>query len=86
MINVDVSVMNVCEIDYVQNPATCNCENGKYLAGISDNSVITCDEIIDADAKANDEANPNDDKTKTNFNEKKQSVKLKIAIFCLHFY
>ena len=28
MINVDVSV---CEKYYVWNPATCNCENGKYL-------------------------------------------------------
>ena len=24
----------VCEKDYVWNPATCNCENGKYLASI----------------------------------------------------
>ena len=40
----------------------------------------------DADAKANDEAKPNDDEAKTNFNDKKQPVKLKIAIFCLHFY
>ena len=28
------------------NPATCSCENGKYLASIIDDSVITCDEII----------------------------------------
>ena len=25
------------------------CENGKYLASITENSVITCDEIIDAE-------------------------------------
>ena len=32
MINVDVSVKkNPCEKDYVCNPTTCNCENGKYL-------------------------------------------------------
>ena len=30
------------------NPATCNCENGKYLASIIDDSVITCDEVIDS--------------------------------------
>ena len=29
--------------DYVWNPATCNCENGKYLASVMDDSVITCD-------------------------------------------
>ena len=28
------------------NPATCSCENGKYVASITDNSVITCDHII----------------------------------------
>ena len=34
------------EKDYIWNPATCNSENGKYLASIIDDSVITCDEII----------------------------------------
>ena len=29
------------------NPATCSCENGKYLASIIDHSVIRCDEIIE---------------------------------------
>ena len=38
--------MSLCEKDYVFNPATCNCENGKYLASILDDSAITCDEII----------------------------------------
>ena len=35
------------EKDYMWNPATCSCGNGQYLASISDNSVITCDEIIE---------------------------------------
>lgn len=41
----------------IWNPATCRCKNGKYLASSFDNSVITSDEIIDADvqAKSNDE-------------------------------
>ena len=34
---------------YVWNLATCSCENGKYLASIVDNSVIMCDEIIEAE-------------------------------------
>ena len=29
------------------NPATCNFENGKYLASILDNSAILCDEVIE---------------------------------------
>ena len=38
----------VCEKDYVWNPATCNCENGKLQASITDDSAIICDEIIHA--------------------------------------
>ena len=44
-----------CEKDCVWNPSTCNCENGKYLASIIVDSVIICDEVIDAEAKSNDE-------------------------------
>ena len=36
----------LCEKDYIWNPATCSCENGKYLASIIDDLVIMCDEII----------------------------------------
>ena len=73
---------HVYEKGHVWNPATCNCENGKYLASIMDDSAIMCDEIIesyeeDAEAKLYDE---------TNFNEKKQPVKSKISIFYFHFY
>ena len=37
-INVDVSVRkhHVCEKDYIWNPSTCSCDNGKYLASIID--------------------------------------------------
>ena len=31
---------------YILNPATRNCENVKYIKSITDNSMITCDEII----------------------------------------
>ena len=33
--------------DYIWNTAICSCENGKYLASIIDDSVITCDAIIE---------------------------------------
>ena len=42
-----VKKIHVCEKD-VWNPATCNCENGKNLASIMDDSVITCDEFIES--------------------------------------
>ena len=48
--------------DYIWNPAACSFEKGKYLASIIDDSVIMCDEVIDA----------GETKTvATNFNEKK---------------
>ena len=49
MINAAVSgkKYHICEKDYIWNPATCSCENGKYLASIIDDSVIMCYEIIE---------------------------------------
>ena len=32
---------------YICKSATCNCENGKYLASIVDDSVITCDAVTE---------------------------------------
>ena len=55
--------MHVREKDYVWNPATCSCENGKYLASVMDNSVITCDEIVES---YNEETR----NISTNFNKK----------------
>ena len=47
MINANVIVKNVMYVkkDYACNPATCNCDNGKYLRSNIDDSAITCDEI-----------------------------------------
>ena len=62
-INVDVSVKNIIFVrkNYIWNPATCSCKNGKYLASIINNSVIKCDETIEADT----EAKLYDEETKT---------------------
>ena len=43
MINIDVSAKNMCEKDYIGNPASCSCKNGKHVASILDDSVIMCD-------------------------------------------
>ena len=67
----------MCEKDYVWNPATCNCENGKYLVSIMDDSTIICDEIIKS----------YDEEIKTisaNFNKRK--VTCKTQSFYLHSY
>ena len=75
IINADGSVKIIINVKKMWNPATCSCENGKYLASIFDDSVITCHEIIDEEVKSDDE----ETKIVTrNFNEKKQSVKQNI--------
>ena len=69
---------HVCEKDYIWNPATCSCENGKYLANIMDDSPITCDEVIESCDK--------ETKTiSTNLVKRKQQVKRKNSVFYLHF-
>ena len=59
-----------CEKEYIWNSAACNCENGKHLASIMEDSAIMCDEIIESYEE------------EKKINEKKQSV---ISIFYLHF-
>ena len=58
---------HVCDKDYIWNPLTCSCENGKYLPSVIDDSVITYDEIINAETKLN---NGETKAIPTNFNEK----------------
>ena len=38
---------NSCEKDYVWNHATCNSENGNYLASIVDDLMIIWDETLE---------------------------------------
>ena len=38
----------VCEKEIVSNPTKCVCEIGKYLASIMNDSLITCDEVIES--------------------------------------
>ena len=84
MINVDAcKKRHVCEKDYVWNPATCNCENGKYLASIRNDPAIMCDEIIESYTKLSPKnaklspkdmkLSPKENEEETNFNEKKQN-------------
>ena len=43
-----MSVKNImCEKDYIWNPTSCSCENGQYLANTIDDSVMSCDDIIE---------------------------------------
>ena len=62
----------MCEKEYIWNPSTCICKNGKYLASIMDDSVITCDEIIE-------------EIVSINFNEKKATCKTQNFCILLAF-
>ena len=42
---------HVCKKDYIWNPATCSCKNGKHLASIIKDSIITYDEVIEKKQK-----------------------------------
>ena len=63
---------HICEKDYIWNLVVCSCENGKYLASIIDDSVITRDEIIE-ETKA----------VPINFNEKKQNFYILCAFLLI---
>ena len=56
-INVDASAKHITHLKNIIFGILLHviAKNGKYLATIIDNSVITCDEIIDYVAKLNDE-------------------------------
>ena len=57
------------------NPVTCSCKNGKYLASVIDDSVITCDEIIEETKEV-----------PINFNEKYITCKTQNFYIFLPFY
>ena len=63
---------HVCKKDYIWNPDTCSCKNGKYLACIVDKSVITWDEIVNTTKTVPTKIVP------VNFDEKKVTCKTKI--------
>ena len=62
------------EKDYLQKPAKCSYEIGKYFASIKDDSAITSDEIIEET-----------ETVLTNFNEKKSVCKTQKFYILLAF-
>ena len=65
---------HIHEKGYICTPATCSCENSKYLASIIDDLVINCDKVIDAAAKS---CNKETKSVTTNLNEKNAICKTK---------
>ena len=76
MINVSASPKKIIYVrkDCIWNPATCSCEHCKYVSSFTDDSVITCDEIME-EAKT----------FITNFNEKNEIFKTKSFYILLAF-
>ena len=60
---------------YIWNPGTCSCENGRYLASIMDDWVMTCDKIFEEETKT----------VTANFNEKNAICKTKNVYILLAF-
>ena len=67
----------ICEKDHIQNPATFTCKNVQYLASIVDDSVITCDEVIDKERTKT---------VTTNFKEKNAICESKKIYILLTFF
>ena len=61
---------HICETDYIWNPATCSCKTSKYLAIVIENSVITSDEVMDAESKSFNE----ETEAVTSFNANKEKM------------
>ena len=57
----------MCEEDYIWNPRACACEADEYLKIIIGDSVVICDEVLDAVAKSYSKS--------TTFKQKRQTVK-----------
>ena len=64
---------HICGKNYVWNSATCNCESGKHLASIMNDSAIIYDEVIE----------PHDEEI--SFNEKKAICKTQ-NFYILHVF
>ena len=79
IMNDDVSVKSIKNVKKIKFRILlqCSCNNSKYLASITDDSVINYDEIIDAE----------ETKTiPTNFDEISTICKTKNSVFYLDFY
>ena len=74
----DCKRRHVCEKDYIWNPSTWRCLDGKYLASIMDDSAIMCDKFLGSCNK----------ETKTipiSFNENKTICKMQNFYILLAF-
>ena len=82
--NINLKKHRQCEKDYTWDPSSFSCKNCKYLASNTDDSVVTCDEIIEVTKTVSAKSTSN--KTvPTNFNEKMITCKTKKLYVLLAF-
>ena len=65
-----------CKKYYIWNPATCTCKSRKYLVNIIDDSVIMCDEVMNAEETKT---------VTTNFNDKNAICEIQTFYILLVF-
>ena len=75
----------MCGKDYIWNPATCTCKNGKHLQTIIRDSVIAFNEIIKV-TKTFPTETTSCKNISTNLTKEKEIVKRKVSIFYLLSY
>ena len=74
---------NACKKGYICNSGTCTCENVEYLATTIEDSVNTCDEIINDTNRVSTIVPKNVTSTfSTNFYNKK--VRYKMSCYLIH--
>ena len=73
---------HVCKIDHTWNPTTCACKINRSLKSIAD-SIVTCDEFIDAVAKS---CNNVPGTMSINLNDKETTCKMDNYYILLTFY
>ena len=71
----DCKKCHVSEKDYIWNPSTWSCDNGKYLASIMDDSAIMYDKVL--------ESYNIETKISPSFNEKKAICKTQNFHTCI---
>ena len=78
--------LDACEKVYIWNPSIWICKNGEYSASTIDDSVLTCDAIVNAEDSvlANGSANVMST-VLTYFHNNKENIKW-IVIFCTQLY
>ena len=68
---------------HISDPATCRCKNGEYLASSIDDSVMMCDEIVNAEDNISTNV-PTYVMSTVSTNSYNKKVRYKMGCYILH--